>query len=117
MGKNDTIHDNSQECIQSITDKIGLLTVSDFMNASSDENCSFVTSNNCSNYNYLTQNGSFWLMTPSNKNTYSAFYVSNGTIKETSTSQTKKVRPVITLAADTLISGGDGTEANPFIVK
>lgn len=117
MSKSDTIHDNSKECIQSITDKIGLLTVSDYMNASSDVNCNYVGSNSCQNYNYLSKNGAFWLITPSSKDSYSVFYVGTGTIKENEASELKKVRPVITLAANTLISGGDGTEANPYIVK
>ena len=117
MSKTDTIHDNSIECTQTITSKIGLLTVSDYMNASSDINCNVVGSNNCQNYNYLSQNGTFWLITPSSKNSYSSFYVGNGIVKESESSDNKKVRPVITLASNTLISGGDGSEANPYVVK
>lgn len=117
MSKTDTIHDNSIECTQTITDKIGLLTVSDYMNASADVNCNVVGSNSCQNYNYLSQNGTFWLMTPSTKDTFSTFYVGTGTVKESESSENKKVRPVITLAANTLISGGDGSQANPYVVK
>ena len=117
MSKTDTIHDNSIECTQTITSKIGLLTVSDYMNASSDINCNVVGSNNCQNYNYLSQNGTFWLITPSSKNSYSSFYVGNGIVKESESSDNNKVRPVITLASNTLISGGDGSEANPYVVK
>lgn len=117
MSKTDTIHDNSIECTQTITDKIGLLTASDYMNASADVNCNVVGSNSCQNYNYLSQNGTFWLMTPSTKDSYSTLYVGTGTIKESESSENKKVRPVITLAANTLISGGDGSEANPYVVK
>ena len=117
MSKTDTIHDNSIECTQSITDKIGLLTVSDYMNASADINCNVVGSNSCQNYNYLSQNGSFWLLTPSNKDTFTAFYIGSGVVKESETSENNKVRPVITLSASTLISGGDGAEANPYVVK
>lgn len=117
MSKTDTIHDNSIECTQKITGKIGLLTASDYMNASADVNCNVVGSNSCQNYNYLSQNGTFWLMTPSTKDSYSTLYVGTGTIKESESSENKKVRPVITLAANTLISGGDGSEANPYVVK
>lgn len=117
MSKTDTIHDNSIECTQTITDKIGLLTVSDYMNASADVNCNVVGSNSCQNYNYLSQNGTFWLMTPSTKDTFSTLYVGTGTVKESEASENKKVRPVITLAANTLISGGDGSQANPYVVK
>ena len=117
MSKTDTIHDNSIECTQKITGKIGLLTASDYMNASADVNCNVVGSNSCQNYNYLSQNGTFWLMTPSTKDSYSTLYVGTGTIKESESSENKKVRPVITIAANTLISGGDGSEANPYVVK
>ncbi len=117
IGENETIHDNSIECSQTVSGYIGLLTVSDYMNASTDTSCNTVTSYSCQNYNYLGTDGSFWLVTPNNQDTYSAYTISGGSVKSHMTYELYKLRPVVTLSSNTLIEGGDGTKDNPYIVK
>ncbi len=117
IGENDTVHNNSKECSQRISGKVGLLTVSDYMNASADVNCNKVTSSSCQNYNYLATAGPFWLVTPSTGNTYTSFKVHGGSIVTAPTHQYNKIRPVITIASSTLITGGDGSESNPYVIK
>ena len=117
IGYNDTIHDNSIECTQTINDNIGMLTVSDYMNASIDPDCNRVSSESCQNYNYLGNSQAYWLISPSNQDTYTGYLVSGGTIRLTTTNEYNMLRPVITLASNTLISGGTGTETDPYVVK
>ena len=113
----ETIHDNSKECSQTIKGYVGLLTVSDFMNASIDTGCNTVLSESCQNYNYLSNNSSYWLVTASNQDTHSAYLVYGDFIGKIDTDEDYHLRPVVTLDANTLISGGTGTEADPYIVK
>lgn len=117
MGKNDTIHDNSIECSQTTPGYVGLLTVSDYMNASTDTACNRVSSESCQNYNYLNNSGAYWLATPNNQDTYSVYAVSGGSIRTHIARELYRIRPVITLSSNTVISGGKGTEEEPFIVK
>ena len=113
----ETIHDNSKECSQTIQGYVGLLTVSDFMNASIDTGCNSVLSESCQNYNYLAGTSSYWLVTANNQNTSSAFIVYGDYIGKKTANATYRLRPVVTLDANTLISGGTGTEEDPYIVK
>ena len=77
VNQNEKIHDNSKECIQTLETKIGLLTLSDYMNASIDSGCTTPLSESCKNYNYLTdENASFWLVTAETGNTYNVYGVS-----------------------------------------
>ena len=114
---NDIIHNNSLECSQKITSKIGLLTVSDYMNASIDGGCTTPISQSCQNYNYLSSGYSYWLMIANSEDSYSAFEVSGGVINNSYTSKYYGIRPVITLSANTGFAGGSGTEQDPYTVK
>lgn len=116
----DTAKDNSLECSDVYENQmIGLLTVSDYMNASLDENCLATTDRSCQNYNYLKlSNTDWWLITGYSLNSYEAFYVrSSGYIKESNAASYKKVRPTIMLNSNVMIKSGSGSEANPFVLK
>lgn len=113
----ETIHDNSKECSQTIKGYVGLLTVSDFMNASIDTGCNTVLSESCQNYNYLAGGSSYWLVTANNQDTHSAYIVYGDYMGKKNTDEEYKLRPVVTLDANTLISSGTGTEEDPYIVK
>ena len=98
-------------------EKIGLLVASDYKNASLDEGCVYINNDECSNYNYLSDtNFSSWLLTTSNENTYTAFYISN-TIIAGRASRAKKITPSIYLSKKLLTSGGKGTLEKPYIIK
>ena len=111
--------DNSVECKAKADGYyIGLLTVSDYMNASIDANCTSTTAKSCQNYNDLNNKSKFWLITAVENTTSKAYYVNeSGNIIETSTGDYAYVRPVIYLSSKTMIREGDGTFASPYIIK
>ncbi len=112
--------DNSVECSKTTEPlKVGLLTVSDYMRASLDNECNSTTSYACQNYNYLVNhNLSWWLITGDSENSYDVYGVSNyGRIESTGAYSFKNIRPVIYLDSKTMYSSGEGTEENPYVLK
>ena len=116
----DTTKNNSVECTDVLENQmIGLLTASDYMNASLDTNCITTTSRSCQNYNYLKLSGTeWWLVTGSSLNSYEVYSVrSSGYLYETNAAGYKKVRPTIMLNNNVMIKSGNGSETNPYILK
>ena len=116
----DTTNNNSLECKDILENQmIGLLTVSDYMNASLDANCLKTIDRSCQNYNYLKLSGTeWWLVTGNSLNNYEAYIVkSSGYLDENTASGYKKVRPTIMLNNNVMIKSGSGSESNPFILK
>ena len=116
----DTTNNNSIECTDVLENQmIGLLTASDYLNASLDANCKATTDKSCQNYNYLKLSGTdWWLVTGSSLNSYEVYSVrSSGYLYETNAAGYKKVRPTIMLNNNVMIKSGSGSEANPFILK
>ena len=63
-----TSKNNSEECQKKLPNqKVGLLTLSDYLYASLDSNCKKVTDRSCTNYNYLVMKTDWWLITPNAK--------------------------------------------------
>ena len=115
----DTSTNNSIECkkIEANT-KVGLLTVSDYMRASIDTNCTNTISKSCSNYNYLKTDYSWWLVTANSESSSEAYNVSdNGVIESDTTSSYAHIRPVIYLNERTMYKSGKGTKTKPFKLK
>lgn len=97
---------------------IGLLTVSDYLNASTDKNCTTTISPSCANYNYLGKfRNIWWTITANSKNTYKAYQVVNGAVSTANASATAHLRPVLYLAEDVIVVSGNGSKNNPFIIK
>lgn len=118
--KNDNTIDSDSSCSEfSDKMKVGLLTVSEFMNASLDASCVNPVSKSCQNYNYLVNKDiSWWLITASSSSSYEAYSVSTGgVIETTNTSIYKKLRPVIYLNSKTMYKSGDGSKENPYLIK
>ena len=116
----DTTNNNSLECSDVLENQmIGLLTASDFMNASLDANCRATTNKSCQNYNYLRlRETEWWLVTSNSLNNYEAYVVkSAGYIDENQASGYKKVRPTVMLNNNVMIKSGSGSASNPFILK
>lgn len=116
------INNGSVECSETIEGQyIGVLTVSEYINASLDELCKTVESNECQNYNYLKEMGntsSWWLLTPVKKNTHQAYYVeSYGSIEIANCSSTRNVRPTIYLGSEVTYVSGSGTIDDPYIIN
>lgn len=119
-GKKETNNTSEVECADKIDNQmIGLLTASDYMNASTDANCTTTTSKSCQNYNYLkVKDSNYWLITATNENTAIVYYINNeGYVAESNASSLSMIRPTIMLNNNVMIKGGKGTESNPFILK
>ena len=72
------------------------------------------------NNNYYLYNNSFWTMSPagfSGSNSHVWYVYSTGRIDYRTVTNTRLLRAVLILNADTQISDGDGTKENPFIVE
>lgn len=118
-GSNEPGSDNSMECQQALnSQKIGLLTVSDYMNASIDPNCKTPDSLSCQNYNFLVEEFSWWLLTAIKGTSNEVYSVdNNGKIEKTNASSYAYVRPVITLNNKVLYKSGTGTKEDPYKIK
>ena len=118
-GKSDTGKDNSIECkTTQANTKVGLLTVSEYMRASIDSNCTITLSKSCSNYNYLRTKYSWWLVTPNSESTSEVYAITErGIIESNMASSYASVRPVIYLNERTMYKGGKGTKTKPFLLK
>ena len=116
----ETNNTNAIECSDVLENQmIGLLTASDYMNASLDTNCKATTDKSCQNYNYLRlKETEWWLLTGNAANDYEAYVVkSNGYIDINTTSGYKKIRPTIMLNNNVMIKSGNGSASNPFILS
>ncbi len=116
---NSQTNNNDIECkTKENNQKLGLLTLSDYINASVAPGCATAEDRNCQNYNYLVKNFDWWLTTPVSNTTDRAYSVTvKGEIKSSQTGDYYNVRPVIKLNSTVAISGGSGTEIDPYVVK
>lgn len=113
---------------------VTIMSLSDYINASTCQNNKLLNKydENCLNNNWLNKNYdiSEWTLTtkyleptidettgeeivPLNNTVYSV----NSTISETITTQNLNVRPVVYLKSRMLLTAGDGTINNPYIIK
>ena len=111
--------DNAAECREVMRDQIiGLITISDYMAASTDANCKTATSAACQNYNYLVNGEEWWTNTPIKENTYQAYTVdTDGDIEIKNVNNYANLRPVVHMNSKVLYKSGDGSKDNPYMVK
>ena len=110
---------NTEECRQKAQNqKLGLLTLSEYLYASLDTGCKSANTRACMNYNYLAMSDEWWLVTANSENTSTVFKVDrNGIVKADNTSTYSKVRPVVYLNSRIMYLEGKGTLAEPYKVK
>lgn len=113
------IKDNSAECSEVLKDQMmGLLTLSDYMYASVDENCKSASTKSCKNYNYLVKKYDWWLVTANKEDTSTVYQISqNGIATIVNAGNYGIVRPVIYLNSKTLYKSGNGTLEKPYKVR
>lgn len=119
-GPEEENNSGSVECSDTLDNQmIGLLTVSDYLNASIDDNCKKTTSKSCQNYNYLKTKGTpWWLITAINTKTSDVYYVNtDGYVQNSNALNYSYVRPTVMLNNNVMIKSGVGTEKEPFILK
>ena len=97
---------------------LGLLQLSDYINASTDSACKTSENRQCQNYNYLKTTYNWWTGTPVGSTDYESYSISEkGIIEVSKTSEYKSVRPVIKMSSNTRISSGNGSKETPYLVK
>lgn len=99
-------------------EKIGLLTLTDYQNASLDTKCLNLQSQECSNYNYLANKNEFssWVNNIYSENTYEVFYI-NEMVFKTVASNYLSINPVIYVTSKSIVTTGKGSINNPFVIK
>ncbi len=111
-------NNNSVECGQKIENQmIGLLTLSDYLNASTDPECISPLGRSCQNYNYLAANYNWWLITADANDTSNVYSVRTGIVEKVQAASSAYIRPVIKLSSRTMYKEGKGTEKNPYIIR
>ena len=116
----DTTNNNSIECSEkAVSQDIGLLTVSEYMQASLDTNCKTTVSENCQNYNYLnTEDFVWWLATADKGNTYDAYYFEpTYGVQVKHASSSGYLRPVVYLKSNVFYKSGNGSKEKPYKIK
>lgn len=117
---NQNLNNNTYECQKVIENtKIGLLTLSDYINASLDSTCVSPSSKSCQNYNYLSQlKRSWWLVTGNAANSYEVYEIDDaGRVNIINASGYASVRPVVHLSSKIMYKSGTGREDDPYIIK
>ncbi len=115
------VNDGSLECSEIVENQyIGLLPLSDYLNASLDSNCHTGKDFSCQNYNYLYRSEpEWWTMTKVPDTNYKVFYITNSGIATSSVaSEEHNLRPVVFLnASASIIASGTGTATDPFVLQ
>ncbi len=110
--------DGKYECKKQVEGQFGgLLPAYYFMSASLDENCKKTTSKSCGNYNYLSNYGSWWIMTSDAENTNSCYLIDKKAISIQDCSYSYNFRPVVKFGSRAVYSTGKGTKADPYIIR
>lgn len=114
---NEFNNDGSIECANVLENQVfGLLQVSDFFNASLDQNCTSMESQSCSNYNYFSTMSSTWSITTDKDTTYKAYKITTDGVYLSKASSSAQAKVAVLLDKDIVVTDGDGSEDNPYIV-
>ena len=107
--------------------KVALIDATEYVRASTNSNCTGAYSgysssrNYCSPNNWMYLNNLWWTMSPFSgimDNSRDVWYVASSSGFWNNTAfNPLSVRPVLTLSSNVQITGGDGTENNPFTLS
>ena len=119
--------DTEQDLEASIFSQVGMLTVGDYMKATTVNNCknNILTATGCSSWlsNYkgwtLNINGEQGndVEDEEEKINVAYFFDTGDKISQDNTSAVHKVYPIIVLTRNSIINSGDGTESNPYVLR
>ena len=112
------VFDVQKECAKiKENEKVGLLVLSDYKNASLDSGCLSLGDPECSNYNYLNNIEIItWSLNSFSGNDYEEFII-NGNIRKNPANVSYSINPVIYLTSKSIINDGNGEEESPYIIK
>ena len=115
----------SDEKVTTSKVKVALPTLSEYIRANSNkEQCGTISLNNdnystCKNSDWMDNNDDWWTVSPSPADSDLLYFVrDDGRVYSSLAYYTfVAVRPVITLSSEVQITGGTGTESNPYILS
>ena len=115
----DTAINKISECKDTNSQKVGLITVSEYYRISTSTGCTEVGKLDCNNYNYLHgySSNKFVTLTASADNTYSYYLIDNSAYEEYRCNRGYGLYPVIYINNNILYKSGSGTKADPYIVR
>ena len=102
--------------------KVALATASEYIRTNSDEKkCDsmyhFMHSTTCKDTTWMHNSTVWWTLTPNSDASYSVFSVySDSNFSNYNANDSYGVRPVVYLSAEVQITGGDGSQSNPYIL-
>lgn len=115
--RNDYFSKEKECSIIQENEKIGLLNLTDYQNASLDTRCVKLNSGECINRNYMASSKiRTWSLNSTTENSYKVFSISSG-IGLSFANVSKKINPVIYISSKAITNAGDGTKENPYIIK
>ena len=124
---NDMQDQISDEKVTTSKVKVALPTLSEYIRANSNkEQCGTFSLNNdnysttCKNSDWMYYSSDYWwTLSPRSGNSLNVFRViSDGYVGHITTGATDgAVRPAITLSSEVKITGGDGSQSNPYIIS
>ncbi len=108
----------SIDCTEKLDNQyISLLSVSDFANASLDENCTSLVSGSCLNYNYISSFLSeTWTTTPYGENTYDVVYLGGGMASHMNARKRLQYHWVLAFNGYEKYVSGEGTKESPYVL-
>ena len=105
--------------------KVALVTLSEYIRSNSNKNsCGSLSLNNnnsssCKNTTWMFNNTNWWTLSPFSGDSRRVFIVPlNGYVNNSYVDDTRmQVRPTITLSSEVKITGGDGSQSNPYTIQ
>ena len=107
--------------------KIALPTLSEYLRTNSNSNCKTFSSylsnyNTCKNTNWMYMNDIYWTLSPLIGHSSYVFYVSlDGSVATNDANETRfeipAIFPTLYLSSEVQITGGTGTESDPYILS
>ncbi len=107
--------------------KVALPTVSEYLRANSNKkqcetmNINYDNNSTCKKTNWMFNNDFWWTISMRSSTTDVAYYVSNAGRFDYSgnlvSDSSIGVRPTITLSSNIKITGGDGSQSNPYTIE
>jgi hypothetical protein len=111
--------DAEQDTGASVYSQVGILSVGDYMKATTTTNCqnNILTATGCSSW---LSNYKGWTLNINGEQTDASiayFFTTGDTMSQDNTAAAHKVYPVIVLSRNSIIESGNGSLSNPYVLK